>query len=59
MAGLKSFDIPYLSPYVGAQLNDYQDEKDSLVRFPLRMLWKRPVYTNKKERVRLRKRWKE
>lgn len=59
MAGLKSFDIPYLSPYVGAQLNDYQDEKDSLVRFPLRMLWKRPIYTNKKERVRLRKRGKE
>lgn len=59
MAGLRSFDIPYLSPYVGAQLNDYQDEKDSLVRFPLRMLWKRPIYTNKKERVRLRKRWKE
>ena len=55
MAGLKSFGVPYLSPYVGAQLNEYQDEKDSLVRFPLRMLWKRPIYANPSNRVKLRK----
>ena len=55
MAGLKSFDVPYLSPYVGAQLNGYQDEKDSVVRFPLRMLWKRPMYANASERVKLKK----
>jgi len=55
MAGLKSFGVPYLSPYVGAQLNEYQDEKDSLVRFPLRMLWKRPIYANSSNRVKLRK----
>lgn len=59
MAGLKSFGVSYLSPYVGAQLNGYQDEKDSLVRFPLRMLWKRPIYANPKNRVRLRKKSKE
>ena len=56
MAGLKSFGVPYLSPYVGAQLNGYQDEKDSVVRFPLRMLWKRPIYANPAERIKLRKR---
>lgn len=55
MASLKSFDVPYLSPYVGAQLNGYQDEKDSVVRFPLRMLWKRPIYANSTQRVKLRK----
>ena len=55
MAELKSFDVPYLSPYVGAQLNGYQDEKDSVVRFPLRMLWKRPIYANPMQRVKLRK----
>lgn len=55
MASLKSFDVPYLTPYVGAQLNGYQDEKDSLVRFPLRMLWKRPLYARESERVKLRK----
>ena len=55
MASLKSFDVPYLSPYVGAQLNGYQDEKDSVIRFPLRMLWKRPIYAKEGERVRLRR----
>lgn len=58
MASLKSFDVPYLSPYVGAQLNGYQDEKDSFVRFPLRMLWKRPIYANPHERTKLKKKEK-
>lgn len=58
MASLKSFDTPYLSPYVGAQLNGYQDEKDALVRFPFRMLWKRPIYSNPHERTKLKKKEK-
>ena len=58
MASLRSFDVPYLSPYVGAQLNGYQDEKDSLIRFPLRMLWKRPIYANPNERTKLKKKEK-
>ncbi|MBQ8519386.1 MAG: spore germination protein [Agathobacter sp.] len=58
LASLKSFDVPYLSPYVGAQLNGYQDEKDSVVRFPLRMLWKRPIYANPNERTKLKKKEK-
>lgn len=58
MAGLKSFEIPYLTPYVGPELNEYQDEKDALVRFPLRMLWKRPIYANRYERTKLKKREK-
>lgn len=58
MASLKSFNIPYLSPYVGPQLNGYQDEKDSIVRFPLRMLWKRPIYANPYERTKLKKKEK-
>ena len=55
LASLKSFGIPYLTPYVGAGLNNYQDEKDALVRFPLRMLWKRPIYANANERTKLKK----
>lgn len=58
MAGLRSFDVPYLSPYVGAQLNGYQDEKDSIVRFPLTMLWKRPIYANPYQRTKLKKKEK-
>ncbi len=59
LARLKSFGVPYLSPYVGPQLNGYQDEKDSIIRFPLRMLWKRPIYAKTSERVKLRRRNKE
>ena len=58
LASLKSFDIPYLSPYVGAQLNGYQDEKDAFIRFPLPMLWKRPIYANPHERTKLKKKEK-
>ncbi len=55
LASLKSFETPYLTPYVDPALNGYQDEKDALVRFPLRMLWKRPIYAKETERVKLRK----
>lgn len=58
MAGLKSFDMPYLAPYVRAPIKGLEDEKDALVRFPLRMLTKRPIYANPKERIKLRKKEK-
>lgn len=58
MASLKSFHIPYLTPYVGAPLNENEDEKDSIIRYPLRMLWKRPIYANPYERTKLKKREK-
>ncbi len=58
VASLKSFNTPYLTPYVGAQLNEYEDEKDSVVRYPFRMLWKRPIYANPNERTKLKKKEK-
>lgn len=58
MASLKSFDIPYLTPYVGPQLNGYEDEKDALIRFPLRLLKKRPIYANPYQRTKLKKKEK-
>ncbi len=54
LSQLKSFGIPYLMPFVGADLNDYEDERDFLWRFPMRRLRKRPIYTKQGERVRLR-----
>ena len=30
LSHLKSFGIPYLMPFVGADVTDYQDERDSL-----------------------------
>ena len=47
LSQLKSYGMPYLLPFVGAELNDYQDERDSLVRFPLFAL-KRPPYQRQK-----------
>lgn len=59
MASLKSFNVPYLTPYVGPQLNEYEDEKDSVIRYPLRMLKKRPIYANPYERTKLKKKENE
>lgn len=53
LAGLKSFGIPYPMPYAGAELNHYQDERDSLIRYPLSMMRRRPIYTKRGERLRL------
>ena len=55
MASLKSFDIPYLTPYVASQLNGYEDEKDSVIRYPLRLLKNRPIYANPNQRTKLKK----
>ena len=54
LSHLNSFGNPYLSPFVGADLNDYQDERDVMWRLPLRFLWRRPVYANEKEATKLR-----
>lgn len=53
LSHLNSFGNPYLSPFVGADLNHYQDERDVLWRMPLRYLRKRPIYANEKERTKL------
>lgn len=55
LAQLESFGMPYLMPFVGADLNEYRDERDTLIRPPLQNLTHRPFYANPKNRVRLRK----
>jgi len=55
LSRLKSFGIPYLMPYVGADLTNYEDERDSVWRAPVRKMTKRPIYAKRGERVRLRK----
>lgn len=51
---LRSFNIPYLSPYVSGELNDYNDWKDTIVRMPLFMQKERPIFARKGQRRRLR-----
>lgn len=55
LSTLKSFGIPYLTPFVGADLNGYEDERDSLIRQPLFQMRRRPIYAKRNQRVRLRK----
>ena len=45
LAGLVSFGIPYLMPFVGSDLTGYHDERDALVRAPFRMLKRRPIFS--------------
>ncbi len=54
LSHLESFGIPYLAPFVGAELNGYRDERDTFLRLPLDFLKKRPVYTREGARTRLK-----
>lgn len=55
LSHLNSFGIPYLMPYVASDLNDYEDKRDSLIRYPFRMLQRRPIFARRDARVKLRK----
>ena len=55
LSRLESFGIPYLMPFVGADVNDYHDERDSIWRAPLKKMVRRPIYAKRGERIRLRK----
>lgn len=55
LAGLKSYGIPYLTPFSAPEINDYQDMRDSIVRYPLRKMSRRPVFARKEQRIRLQK----
>lgn len=54
LAGLKSFGIPYLSPFAAQREAGYRGERDSIVRVPFRFLTQRPLYARKAEQTRLR-----
>lgn len=55
LSHLKSFGIPYLMPFVGADLSGYEDERDSMIRMPLFLMRRRPVFAKRNQRVRLRR----
>lgn len=54
LAGLKSFGIPYLSPFAAQTNAGYRGENDSIVRAPFRFLTRRPIYAQKEQQIRLR-----
>ncbi|GFI60882.1 spore germination protein B1 [Clostridiales bacterium] len=52
LCSLESFGIPYMYPYCSASESGWDDLKDSVVRMPLFMLKKRPVFSSPKNRIR-------
>lgn len=46
LSGLETFKFPYLSPMSGAEINSYQDQKDFLIRFPIKKIVKRSVFSS-------------
>ena len=54
LASLKSFGIPYLMPFIGKDLNKGGDRKDSVIRFPMRQMNRRPIFARRENRIHLR-----
>lgn len=48
LSSLKSFGIPYLYPFVSPSVRDFEDLKDSLIRFPLRFLQRSSIFERRK-----------
>ena len=55
LAGLTSFGIPYLMPFVGKGLAGYHAPRIPYGGPPLHQMRERPVFTKRDQRVRLRK----
>lgn len=55
LSKLESFGVLYLQPFVEPKEYSCQGKEDSIVRFPLQYLNKRPYFVNDKERIKLRK----
>lgn len=54
LSGLRSFGVPYLMPFAASEADDGVQWKDSIFRFPLFTLIRRPVYAKKGNRIRFR-----
>ncbi|MEZ0536747.1 spore germination protein [Caldicellulosiruptoraceae bacterium PP1] len=50
LAKMKSFGVPYLSPFVSFELADY---KDSIIKMPIRFLWARPIFSSTRQKIRM------
>lgn len=57
LSGLRSFGVPYLLPFVSSEADDGVQLKDSIFRFPLFCLYKRPIYAKESNRIRFR--WRD
>ena len=58
LASLESFGIPYLMPFAAVHAEHSRDMQDSIVRKPLFMMKKRPIFARGGQRTRYRKKEK-
>ena len=54
LVNLKSFGIPYLYPFVSVKEEDYNDVKDTILKLPIFMLKKRPIFAKDSQKIRLK-----
>lgn len=52
LCSLDSFGIPYLFPFCSGSVNHNHDWEDSIFRFPLQKMKRRPVFARGREKVR-------
>jgi len=53
MASMRSYGFPYLLPFASGEMSGYQDLKDSIFRFPIFCLKKRPFFARQEESNRM------
>ena len=56
LAGLVSFGIPYLSPFVAYGSGKAEGIGESIIRKPFRLLKYRPIYARRNQRVKMLRR---
>lgn len=56
LSGMTSYGIPYMTPAVSTGTGEYESKKDFILRLPVYLMRKRPVFTKEGERIRLRRR---
>lgn len=55
LSGLKSFGVPYLTPFVGVEEEARGVMKDSFIRQPLYRLVLRPLFARQNQRIRMKR----
>ena len=52
LCSLTSYGIPFMYPFCSASVNDDMDWEDTVFRFPLRKMKRRPIFTKPSARGR-------
>lgn len=54
LAGLSSYGVPYMMPAVSG-IYEQEENKDFILRLPIKTMWKRPIFTKQGQRRRIKK----